>query len=73
MPEKTVDELVGLFPYLEVINWQGGEVFLVDYFEGLMNKASEYPNLKQQVVTNGSLLNERWAAKLARRGRFSGR
>lgn len=66
IPEKTVREIMELMPYLQQIFWQGGEVFLSDYFELLFDKASYYPNLRQVIVTNGILINEKWAKKLVR-------
>lgn len=65
--EKTVRETINLLPYLERVVWQGGEVFLSEYFEALFENASSYPNLKQTIITNGLLIDERWAAKLARK------
>lgn len=66
MPGKVIREVIKLFPYLERIVWQGGEVFLLDYFDTLFEKASSYPNLKQTIITNGILIDERRAEKLAR-------
>jgi Tfp pilus assembly protein PilF/MoaA/NifB/PqqE/SkfB family radical SAM enzyme len=66
IPGKVIREIIKLFPYLERIVWQGGEVFLLDYFDTLFEKASSYPHLKQTIITNGILINERRAEKLAR-------
>jgi MoaA/NifB/PqqE/SkfB family radical SAM enzyme len=66
IPEKTVGEIISLLPYLERVVWQGGEVFLSQYFERLFENASLYQNLKQTIVTNGLLIDEKWAEKLAR-------
>jgi MoaA/NifB/PqqE/SkfB family radical SAM enzyme len=65
VPRGILKEVIGLFPYLKRILWQGGEVFELDYFEEIFDKASCYPNLKQVIVTNGLLIDERWANKLA--------
>jgi len=53
-------------PTLERVVWQGGEVFLLDYFSGLFEKAASCKQLKQTIITNGLLINEKWAEKLAR-------
>lgn len=66
MPKERIEEIVELFPYLEFIFWQGGELFLLEYFEELFEKAAIHPNLNQIVVTHGLLINERWAEKLTR-------
>lgn len=55
-----VRQIISLFPYLEAIDWQGGEVFLVDYFKDLFIKAGGYPNIDQSIITNGLLINEEW-------------
>lgn len=57
----TIKQVKQLFPYLEAIDWQGGEVFLVDYFKDLFLEASAYPNIDQSIITNGLLINKEWA------------
>jgi MoaA/NifB/PqqE/SkfB family radical SAM enzyme len=66
IPYKTIQEVVDLFPYLESVIWQGGEPFLLEYFEEIFDEATKFDNLKQMIVTNGLLINEAWAHKLAR-------
>ncbi len=46
---------------LELITWQGGEVFLYKGFKDLFLKAKENKYLKQIIITNGLLINEQWA------------
>lgn len=46
---------------LELITWQGGEVFLYKNFKELFLKAMENEYLKQIIITNGLLINEQWA------------
>ena len=58
MPRKTIKEIMEFFPYLEYIMWQGGEVFLVDYFNDILEETKRYPNIKQLIVTNGMLFSE---------------
>lgn len=63
---KTVGQIIKLLPYLKEIYWQGGEVFFSEYFQELFEAASSYPYLKQNINTNGLLIDEKWAEKLAR-------
>jgi MoaA/NifB/PqqE/SkfB family radical SAM enzyme/Tfp pilus assembly protein PilF len=63
-PQKTMDEIVSLFPYIEDMVWEGGEVFLMKGFEDIIAEASRYPHLKQVIFTNGLLLNEKIVSKL---------
>ena len=44
-------------PSLERIKWQGGEVFLYDKFEELMEMCNKY-DVKQVIQTNGLLINK---------------
>lgn len=46
---------------LELITWQGGEVFLYKGFKDLFLKAKENKYLKQIIITNALLINEQWA------------
>jgi MoaA/NifB/PqqE/SkfB family radical SAM enzyme len=60
IPQKTISEIVSFFPYLQEIVWQGGEVFLLDYFRELLEEASECRNLSHEITTNGHLINNQW-------------
>lgn len=54
MPETTMREIVALFPYLDDVLWQGGEVLVLDYFlNTLLPEAGKYPRLHQSIITNG--------------------
>ncbi len=64
IPQRVIDEIFEFFPYAESIIWQGGEPFLLDYFEELFDRACGFPQLKQTIVTNGLLFSEDWARKL---------
>lgn len=68
IPRKTADEVIRLFPYLDRVVWLGGEVFLYEYFDEMFTKACNYPNLKQQVITNGVILTEKWIEKIVNAG-----
>lgn len=66
IPERTVKEIVEHLPYLQHIFWQGGEVFLSDYFEELFERVASYPHVRQDINTNGLFIDEGWAKKLVR-------
>lgn len=61
--DKVKEEIKSQFPYLQKINWMGGEVFLYPGFKELMNEAAKHP-LEQEITTNGLLIDEGTAAKL---------
>jgi len=63
--ENVTKEIIGYLPYLHDLHWQGGEAFLSPYFEELFERASGYPDLNQNINTNGLLINEEWARKFA--------
>ncbi|HLD28871.1 MAG TPA: radical SAM protein, partial [bacterium] len=66
LPYETAKEVMELYPYLERLVWLGGEVFLYKHFEEMFDKASVYPNLRQQVITNGVILDRRWIEKIVK-------
>ncbi len=61
LPDEYIKQITKLFPYLDYIAWQGGEVFLVDYFKDVFRKIMQYPNILQEITTNASLITEDWA------------
>ena len=63
--EKLKSYLEENIPYLEQIMWQGGEVFLYNQFDKLMELAHKY-NVNQNIVTNGLLMNEERIKKLSK-------
>jgi len=65
IPQRAIEEIIELFPYLESVSWQGGEPFLLGYFEDIFDQATRF-DLKQTIVTNGILINEKWAEKLVK-------
>lgn len=65
LPFELIKKAYALFPYLGLIDWQGGEVFLMDYFKELFLGVARYPNILQQITTNGLLINKEWAQILA--------
>ncbi len=66
LPRKTLKQIIDFFPYLDSIMWQGGEVFIVDYFRDFFIEAAKYPQLVQEVNTNGLLITEEWAEAIAK-------
>jgi MoaA/NifB/PqqE/SkfB family radical SAM enzyme/Flp pilus assembly protein TadD len=63
LPSKTKKEIIKILPYLERIMWQGGEAFMYEDFEELLDEASKF-SIRQVLATNGLLINERIAKKL---------
>jgi len=55
---------------LELITWQGGEVFLYKGFKDLFLKAKKNKYLKQIIITNGLLINEQWADLITQANRL---
>ena len=60
MPQRTIDEIKNLLPYLQSVNWQGGEVLLLDNFYELFLESLKNKSLKQTIVSNGMLLDDKW-------------
>lgn len=60
---KVRDELLKLMPYAQEITWLGGEVFLYPDFGILFSEACKY-SIKQNISTNGLLIDENIAVKL---------
>ncbi|MBN2407433.1 MAG: radical SAM protein [Elusimicrobia bacterium] len=66
IPGRAVSDIHGILPYLKRVMWLGGEVFLSKHFEGLFDAAARNLRLHQTVVTDGLLIDRKWAEKLAR-------
>ena len=66
IPDTILKEIISLFPYLEDIIWQGGEVLILDYFKDLLHQANQFPHLHQSVITNGLPIDEALAGELVR-------
>jgi len=69
LSQHTVSEIMGLFPYLSDVVWSpsAGEVFLSGFFPELFKAACSYPDIHQQIITNGQFLNEEWTDRLTRK------
>ncbi|HLD30023.1 MAG TPA: radical SAM protein [bacterium] len=65
IPETVFREVMELLPFLRSAYWQGGEPFLYSRFRELFEAASRQKRLKQIIVTNGLLIDEFWARRLA--------
>lgn len=65
VPFDAIKKIYDLLPYVTWINWQGGEVFLVDYFKQLFLKIRNYRHIYQTILTNGLLIDDEWAKILA--------
>lgn len=63
LSQYQVNNIVKIMPYLEEIEWNGGEVFLYKNFDSLLEKA--YINkVKQYITSNGILINDNFARQI---------
>ena len=58
IPQERLKEIKDLFPYLERVLWQGGEILLLPYFKDLLKESLKYPNIKQAILTNFQLADD---------------
>lgn len=66
LPYEAIEKIFSILPTLEMVNWQGGEPFVVPYFKDLYKKvAEEHPHIQQSISTNGLLIDGEWAKILA--------
>lgn len=66
LPKNRMEEIIDSFPYLEAIQWLGGETFLYKGFEEILEEGAKYDNCHQTILTNGLLLNEKLLEKIAK-------
>jgi MoaA/NifB/PqqE/SkfB family radical SAM enzyme len=66
IPYEAFRKIEALYPYVDTLNWQGGEAFLADYFEKAVLSAGEHPQIRQDINTAGVLITKRWADVLVR-------
>ncbi|MBN1823114.1 MAG: radical SAM protein [Endomicrobiales bacterium] len=65
LPESMFDKLWPVMPHIGGIIWLGGEVFLVDYFMGLLKSINaKYPHINHYIYTNALLLDKKIIASL---------
>lgn len=60
---RAFDEIKKILPYLKIVRWMGGEVFLYNKFNILFEEANKY-SIKQEIITNGLLLNKAFIDKI---------
>lgn len=65
--EELRRELTAFYPYLSTLRIQGGEVFIIDGFEALLDDiASTIDRPVLSISTNGTLIDETWAERIVR-------
>lgn len=67
LPDKVKKEIIELMPYLESIAWTGGEIFLYEGYEELLDEAWKH-KVQQKICTNGILLDGKKAEKIVNYG-----
>lgn len=66
LSRQAIDKIKDVLPYVKRITWQGGEAFAHDYLEDIFNYINDnFAHVKQDIITNGILINEKWAKTLA--------
>lgn len=60
IPEHIKNEIISMFKYLEVVVWQGGEVFLYKYFFELLALSKCNAQLRHIIITNGLFFTDKW-------------
>lgn len=65
LSKAQIDDIKKILPYLESVEWNGGEVFLSEYFEDLLDTAN-INNVKQYITTNCLLINDSYAQKFVK-------
>lgn len=58
--ESMKNEIISMFKYLEIVVWQGGEVFLYKYFFELLKLSKINENIRHIIVTNGLFFSDKW-------------
>jgi MoaA/NifB/PqqE/SkfB family radical SAM enzyme len=67
LSRHQVKQILQLFPYIEKIEWNGGEVFLYKNFNLLLEKAHQN-NIGQYITSNGLLINDSYAKQIVQYG-----
>lgn len=68
-PDKLIDELIDIMPYLQTLNLRGGEVFLHKRLFEILEK-SKTNELFVEIITNGLLLNDSIINKIMKLNEF---
>ena len=59
-PLSVLCSVEELLPYLERIDWQGGEFFGFEHVKKMFVSMKNYPHIQSEITTNGLLLDEEW-------------
>lgn len=63
---EAFEKVWAFLPSVSILSWQGGEVFIVEYFKELLRKIiAEFPHITHQITTNGLLIDQEMAEILA--------
>lgn len=65
LSKYQVDDIISILPYIEEVEWNGGEAFLFEYFNELLDAAYKN-NVKQYITSNGLLINDIYAEKIVK-------
>lgn len=65
LSKYQVHDIVSILPYIEEIEWNGGEAFIFKYFNELLDAAYKN-NVKQYVTSNGLLIDDTYAEKIVK-------
>jgi MoaA/NifB/PqqE/SkfB family radical SAM enzyme len=57
---SVLSKIEELLPYLEAINWQGGEFLQLKYVKEMFVSLKKYPHIENEIITNGLLLDKEW-------------
>lgn len=60
LSESALRKIEELLPYLEKIDWQGGEFLNLDYVKKMFLSLQNYPQIRHAITTNGLLLDKEW-------------
>ena len=63
LSKYQVDNIIRILPYIEEVEWNGGEVFLFKYLDELLD-AGYKNNVKQYITSNGLLISDKYAKKI---------
>lgn len=61
LPKSSLKKINEVLPYIELINWQGGEIFCVGYMKEIFREFLNYPYIQHNITTNGLLIDKDWA------------
>jgi MoaA/NifB/PqqE/SkfB family radical SAM enzyme len=65
LSQKAINKIIKLYPYLNFIDWLGGEIFLHKQFDKLFLLAKKQ-NIQQAITTNALLITKSTAKMLVR-------